>query len=257
MCGFGIRLILNFLLDRGIVLVSHPGRHRLDKTREFGDFWAGICPSRCREGSPGQGGSDVSRPVRTDTELPPGLSPRGNFGMRVRTGGWHHQVTEVLSPPCPDRICHRGVNPGSEPSAPGIPSPNPGMKPLAPVAFLALLGLALGYPDPALDRHWELWKKTYGKEYQPQVGTSWECHGGRAEGVQGVLECPGNIPGFPGVLLWGVTTTRRRSAGASKRCRCLGMIHPDPAVTGMNWGRMAPEGLTGSRWNSRRIRSVA
>ncbi|NWW69435.1 CATS protein, partial [Ifrita kowaldi] len=42
------------------------------------------------------------------------------------------------------------------------------MEPLLPVAFLALLGLALGHPEPALDRHWELWKKTYGKEYQPQ-----------------------------------------------------------------------------------------
>ncbi|NXM69080.1 CATS protein, partial [Serilophus lunatus] len=43
------------------------------------------------------------------------------------------------------------------------------MEPLAPVAFLALLGVvALGHPDPALDRHWELWKKTYGKEYRHQ-----------------------------------------------------------------------------------------
>ncbi|KFP72613.1 Cathepsin S, partial [Acanthisitta chloris] len=38
--------------------------------------------------------------------------------------------------------------------------------PLAPVAFLALLLMALGQPDPALDQHWELWKKTYGKEYR-------------------------------------------------------------------------------------------
>ncbi|NXS26369.1 CATS protein, partial [Pomatostomus ruficeps] len=42
------------------------------------------------------------------------------------------------------------------------------MEPLAPAALLALLGLALGHPDPALDRHWELWKKTYGKEYRHQ-----------------------------------------------------------------------------------------
>ncbi|NXA12321.1 CATS protein, partial [Sapayoa aenigma] len=42
------------------------------------------------------------------------------------------------------------------------------MEPLAPVAFLALLGVALGHPDPALDRHWELWKTTYGKEYRHQ-----------------------------------------------------------------------------------------
>ncbi|NWI39444.1 CATS protein, partial [Picathartes gymnocephalus] len=42
------------------------------------------------------------------------------------------------------------------------------MELLAPVALLALLGLALGHPEPALDRHWELWKKSYGKEYQPQ-----------------------------------------------------------------------------------------
>ncbi|NWU00730.1 CATS protein, partial [Urocynchramus pylzowi] len=46
------------------------------------------------------------------------------------------------------------------------------MEPLAPAALLALLVLALGHPDPALDRHWELWKKSYGKEYQPQVGMS-------------------------------------------------------------------------------------
>ncbi|NWI90170.1 CATS protein, partial [Pitta sordida] len=32
------------------------------------------------------------------------------------------------------------------------------------IALLALLGGALGHPDPDLDRHWELWKKTYGKE---------------------------------------------------------------------------------------------
>uniref|UniRef100_A0A8C9NW33 Cathepsin S n=2 Tax=Serinus canaria TaxID=9135 RepID=A0A8C9NW33_SERCA len=64
-----------------------------------------------------------------------------------------------------DRICHRGVNPSSEPSA---PAPNPGMEPLAPAVLLALLVLALGHPDPALDRHWELWKKSYGKEYHPQ-----------------------------------------------------------------------------------------
>ncbi|NWV72123.1 CATS protein, partial [Malurus elegans] len=42
------------------------------------------------------------------------------------------------------------------------------MAPLAPVTLLALLALALGHPDPTLDPHWELWKKTYGKEYRPQ-----------------------------------------------------------------------------------------
>ncbi|KAJ7428656.1 hypothetical protein WISP_01079 [Willisornis vidua] len=42
------------------------------------------------------------------------------------------------------------------------------MDSLAPVAFLALLGVVLGQPDPTLDRHWELWKKNYGKEYQHQ-----------------------------------------------------------------------------------------
>ncbi|XP_062367384.1 cathepsin S-like [Cinclus cinclus] len=42
------------------------------------------------------------------------------------------------------------------------------MELLAPVTLLALLVLAVGHPDPALDQHWELWKKTYGKEYQPQ-----------------------------------------------------------------------------------------
>ncbi|NXT72843.1 CATS protein, partial [Chaetops frenatus] len=49
------------------------------------------------------------------------------------------------------------------------------MELLAPFALLALLGLglALGHPEPALDQHWQLWKKSYGKEYQPQVGISW------------------------------------------------------------------------------------
>ncbi|NXK91474.1 CATS protein, partial [Formicarius rufipectus] len=42
------------------------------------------------------------------------------------------------------------------------------MEPLAPVAFLALLGMVLGKSDPSLDRHWELWKKTYGKQYRNQ-----------------------------------------------------------------------------------------
>ncbi|NXM62787.1 CATS protein, partial [Illadopsis cleaveri] len=42
------------------------------------------------------------------------------------------------------------------------------MKPLAPAALLALLVLALGQPNPALDQHWEIWKKTYRKEYHPQ-----------------------------------------------------------------------------------------
>uniref|UniRef100_A0A8D2NJE8 CATS protein n=1 Tax=Zosterops lateralis melanops TaxID=1220523 RepID=A0A8D2NJE8_ZOSLA len=42
------------------------------------------------------------------------------------------------------------------------------MEPLAPVTLLALLVLALGHPDPALDQHWELWKKSYGKEYHPK-----------------------------------------------------------------------------------------
>ncbi|NWH42236.1 CATS protein, partial [Chloropsis hardwickii] len=42
------------------------------------------------------------------------------------------------------------------------------MEPLAPTALLALLVLALGHPDPALDQHWELWKKSYGKEYHPE-----------------------------------------------------------------------------------------
>lgn len=185
--GFGLCLIPGLCLDCGIVA---PGGRLLDQTREFGDFGAWICPSRC------WGGSDVSWPVLTDTDtgLAPGFSPAGNFGMRVRAGRWHHQVTQVLPPPCPDRICHRGVNPGSEPSA---PAPNPGMEPLAPAALLALLVLALGHPDPALDRHWELWKKSYGKEYQPQVGTarggSWGC----ARGVLGISQ------DFPGLSWWG------------------------------------------------------
>ncbi|KAK1187986.1 CATS protein, partial [Pygoscelis papua] len=40
------------------------------------------------------------------------------------------------------------------------------MKLLASIAFLAALAVALGHPDPALDWHWQLWKKTYGKEYR-------------------------------------------------------------------------------------------
>ncbi|XP_042640844.1 cathepsin S-like [Tyto alba] len=40
------------------------------------------------------------------------------------------------------------------------------MKLLASIALLATLAGALGPPDPALDWHWQLWKKTYGKEYR-------------------------------------------------------------------------------------------
>nr|XP_009503011.1 PREDICTED: cathepsin S-like [Phalacrocorax carbo] len=40
------------------------------------------------------------------------------------------------------------------------------MKLLVSIAFLAALALAQGHPDPALDWHWQLWKKTYGKEYR-------------------------------------------------------------------------------------------
>ncbi|KAF1519000.1 UNVERIFIED_CONTAM: Cathepsin S, partial [Eudyptes robustus] len=40
------------------------------------------------------------------------------------------------------------------------------MKLLASIAFLAALAVALGRPDPALDWHWQLWKKTYGREYR-------------------------------------------------------------------------------------------
>ncbi|XP_010017508.1 PREDICTED: cathepsin S isoform X2 [Nestor notabilis] len=40
------------------------------------------------------------------------------------------------------------------------------MKLLPPIAFLATLAVALGHHDPALDWHWQLWKKTYGKEYR-------------------------------------------------------------------------------------------
>ncbi|XP_040474724.1 cathepsin S [Falco naumanni] len=39
------------------------------------------------------------------------------------------------------------------------------MKLLASIAFLATLAVALGLPDPTLEWHWQLWKKTYGKEY--------------------------------------------------------------------------------------------
>ncbi|KAM6106543.1 cathepsin S-like [Pterocles gutturalis] len=40
------------------------------------------------------------------------------------------------------------------------------MKLPASIAFLATLAVALGHPDPSLDGHWQLWKKTYGKEYR-------------------------------------------------------------------------------------------
>ncbi|XP_053906898.1 cathepsin S [Cuculus canorus] len=39
------------------------------------------------------------------------------------------------------------------------------MELLASIAFQAVLVVALGHRDPTLDWHWELWKKTYGKEY--------------------------------------------------------------------------------------------
>ncbi|XP_009882200.1 PREDICTED: cathepsin S-like isoform X2 [Charadrius vociferus] len=53
------------------------------------------------------------------------------------------------------------------------------MKMLASIAFLATLAVALGHHDPALDWHWQLWKKTYGKEYRHEKEegdrrTTWE-----------------------------------------------------------------------------------
>ncbi|XP_065516214.1 cathepsin S-like isoform X2 [Lathamus discolor] len=50
--------------------------------------------------------------------------------------------------------------------APAARSHWSGMKLLPPIAFLAMLVVALGHPDPALDWHWQLWKKTHGKEYR-------------------------------------------------------------------------------------------
>lgn len=44
------------------------------------------------------------------------------------------------------------------------------MKLLPPIAFLATLVVALGHADPALDWHWQLWKKIHGKEYRHEVG---------------------------------------------------------------------------------------
>ncbi|NWJ03725.1 CATS protein, partial [Crypturellus undulatus] len=44
------------------------------------------------------------------------------------------------------------------------------MRALACGALLAALAAALGQPDPALDWHWQLWKKVHGKEYGHQVG---------------------------------------------------------------------------------------
>ncbi|XP_068518939.1 cathepsin S isoform X1 [Anas acuta] len=42
------------------------------------------------------------------------------------------------------------------------------MELLAYVAFLAVLAVVLGQPDPTLDWHWQLWKKAHGKEYRHQ-----------------------------------------------------------------------------------------
>ncbi|NWW43276.1 CATS protein, partial [Pedionomus torquatus] len=39
------------------------------------------------------------------------------------------------------------------------------MKLVAAIVLLATLTAALGQSDPALDWHWQLWKKTYGKQY--------------------------------------------------------------------------------------------
>ncbi|NXU49816.1 CATS protein, partial [Turnix velox] len=37
------------------------------------------------------------------------------------------------------------------------------------VALMAVLRVALGHPDPTLDWHWEIWKKTYSKKYQHEA----------------------------------------------------------------------------------------
>ncbi|NXR07734.1 CATS protein, partial [Semnornis frantzii] len=44
------------------------------------------------------------------------------------------------------------------------------MQLLAPTLFLATLLLALAQPNPQLDWHWHLWKKTHGKQYHHEVG---------------------------------------------------------------------------------------
>lgn len=48
------------------------------------------------------------------------------------------------------------------------------MKLLVVVTVLGTVTLpvAPGQPDPALDWHWQLWKKTYGKEYRHEVPVS-------------------------------------------------------------------------------------
>jgi len=46
------------------------------------------------------------------------------------------------------------------------------MKLLGSITFLAALAVALGQPDPTLDWHWQLWKKTHGKQYRHEVGAS-------------------------------------------------------------------------------------
>ncbi|NXA43107.1 CATS protein, partial [Eudromia elegans] len=42
------------------------------------------------------------------------------------------------------------------------------MRLLACGALLAALAAALGHPDPALDWHWQLWRKVHGKEYRDE-----------------------------------------------------------------------------------------
>lgn len=101
------------------------------------------------------------------------------------------------------------------------------------VAFLAALVVALGQPDPALDWHWQLWKKTYGKEYRHEVGVfgvgggvgGWRCLGVLAWWVLLRRDHPlrraagrgaagaSKPRGVPGTARWGLPTTFRGVKG--------------------------------------------
>lgn len=169
----------------------------MDKNGNLGIFGAWVCQGACPSLSPRTRGRDCP--------------PQGIFGTRVRAGRCHLQVTQVLSPPCPDRICHPGVNPGlwlplqtpgwslwpPSPSWPcwcwpwDTPTPlwtstgssgkNPTARNITPRWEIMSLGGSWGCPgNPGVS--WEY------------LGVSWEC----ARSVQGILRCPGNVTGGGG-----------------------------------------------------------
>uniref|UniRef100_A0A8C4JV17 Cathepsin S n=1 Tax=Dromaius novaehollandiae TaxID=8790 RepID=A0A8C4JV17_DRONO len=94
--------------------------------------------------------------LTTDSSWPRKRVQRGCVGLGRAAGGFNPLLqpgwgSAAASPRCsPVR---------AEPS---------GMELLVCGALLAALAAALGHPDPALDWHWQLWKKTHGKEYRHQ-----------------------------------------------------------------------------------------